>query len=65
MPCKNIALERSYSAQWLNLLEEGTNNYFAFNFLSCEITIVISDVNSIFWIILGKQRGVLECTSLV
>ena len=30
-----------YSAQWLNLLEEGTNNFFAANFLSHKSTIGI------------------------
>ena len=46
------------NAQWLNLLEEGTNNYFAANFLLYETATVISGVKSILWIILGKQRGV-------
>ena len=54
-----------YSAQWLNLLEEGTNNYFAANFLLYETAIVISGVKLILWIILGKQRGVLVSISLV
>ena len=47
-----------YTAQWLNLLWEGTNNYFAINFLSFFFAIVNSGVKSIFWIYLSKWRGV-------
>ena len=53
------------TAQWLNLLGEGTNNYFATNCLSYQFTIVISGVKSIFWINLSKQRGVLLSITLV